>query len=116
MYEVNVVTYVGPICTDPEHGAVICDLACEQLALGKNVTLNFEGVTHIASAFLNSAIGCIFKSLPSDMVLHRLNLSGLDEIDNSLVLMVIENAVRFYSADSNGQERLSVSCSSLIND
>jgi hypothetical protein len=106
MSEITIVSTVGSICTDPEYGTVICDLVCEQLAQGEEVTLNFDGVTLVASAFLNTAVGCIFGSLSPEHVSSRLKFSGLDEIDHSLVLLVIEKAIRFYSTDSTGQERL----------
>jgi hypothetical protein len=114
MIEISVSEHVGTICTDPEDGSRLCGVLFAELSAGSSVTLNFEQVELIASAFLNSAIGCLYKSFSPDHLSVHLTWSGLDETDLAVVGLVVNNAIRFFCADADERARLSATSSHLV--
>jgi STAS-like domain of unknown function (DUF4325) len=116
MREISVVELVGPICVDPEAGTILCAVVRDSFSLGLSVKLDFTGVKALTSSFLNSAVGCLLASIPEEAVRARLSWSGLDEIDDELVSLVLRNASRFYSASPNAREALAAASSSIGED
>jgi hypothetical protein len=114
MIEISVAELFGTICTDPEDGSRLCELVFSELSAGSSVKLNFERVELVASAFLNSAIGCLYKSFSPDHLSIHLTWHGLDQTDLAVVSLVVRNAIRFFSADADERARLSATSSHLI--
>lgn len=105
----NVASICGPICVDPDDGAVLCGQVDQALASGESVTLDFAGVATLTSSFLNEAIGCLYGKFQATVLATRLSWSGLDETDESLMRLVQENAIRFFSLKEEDQDRLAAS-------
>src|SRR5262245_3805813 len=97
--DIRVIDYLGPVCVDPEDGARLSARTKEALSRGESVCLDFTGVTTLASAFLNAAVGCLYASFSEEDLSRRLSWKGLDETDESVLRFVQRNAVRFYSAN-----------------
>lgn len=107
--EIRVHEQFGPVCVDPEDGALLCDRAREVLAGGDTLCLDFTGVTTLASAFLNASVGCLYATFGEEDLARRLSWKGLDATDESVMRFVQKNAIRFYSANSEKKEMLAAS-------
>jgi hypothetical protein len=103
MAEYRVAELFGPICVDSEDGLRLCNMIREALVEGEIVTLDFIGVTTLASAFLNTAVGCLYASFGKDDLDQRLRWKGLDPTDDAVMRFVQRNAIRFYSAQAAQQ-------------
>src|SRR5437667_4379850 len=86
--EIRVVEKLGPVCVDPADGGALCGLSHEALARGESVCLDFTGVTTLASAFLNAAVGCLYASFGHEDLSRRLSWKGLDATDESIMRFV----------------------------
>ena len=96
----------GPICVSSEDGAKLSALIRESLDRPEDVTLDFTGVTTLASLFLNNAIGCLYASYDKSFLEVKLKWKGLDPADESVVKFVKRNAIRFYDAKEAQQDAL----------
>jgi STAS-like domain of unknown function (DUF4325) len=103
MTEYRVADLFGAICVDPEDGLKLCKMLQQALHQGHTVTLDFAGVTTLASAFLNTAVGCLYASFSKQELDQRLRWKGLDPTDDAVMRFVQRNAIRFYSAQSAQQ-------------
>jgi hypothetical protein len=106
MTDIRVIDRFGPICVDSEDGAKLCGWAHEALDRGETVCLDFGGVTTLASAFLNTAVGCLYAFFGKDDLDRRLLWKGLDSTDEGVMRFVQRNAIRFYSAKPSQREAL----------
>jgi hypothetical protein len=106
MVDLCVIDLFGPICVDSEDGTRLCDRAREALGRGETVCLDFTGVTTLASAFLNTAVGCLYAFFDKEDLDRRLLWRGLDATDEAVLRIVQRNAVRFYSAPKSLQQAL----------
>ncbi len=116
MIQIRVVELVGPICVDPDDGAILCLHVKDALLRGQSVTLDFAGVRALTSSFLNSAVGCLLGSIPADMIRDHLSWSGLDNEDAELVDLVLKNATRFYAATPEAREAIVAASSAAVED
>ncbi len=113
MINVRVLDVVGPVCVDPEDGAVLCLLARDVLSRGENITLDFDGVRALTSSFLNSAVGCLLATIAAETVEDKLKWAGLDAADDELLRLVLKNAGRFYAASKEARDVLA-SASNMV--
>jgi STAS-like domain of unknown function (DUF4325) len=116
MVRICVVDLVGPVCVDPEDGAVLCRHALAAMASGLSVTLDFGGVRALTSSFLNSAVGCLLASFPRETIKEKLSWSGLDAADDELVDLVLKNANRYYSATPEARAALASAANRIVED
>lgn len=114
MTEIQVIDLFGTICVDSEDGAKLCDLAHEALDRGDAVCLDFSGITTLASAFLNTAVGCLYAFFDKDDLDRRLLWKGLDPTDEGVMRFVQRNAIRFYSAKQPQREALVASSARAV--
>lgn len=103
---IRVVQLCGSVCVDPDDGAQLCEQAAAAMERGESVHLDFEGVTTLTSSFLNAAIGCLYGTFSREDLAARLTWSGLDATDDSLMRLVQENAVRFFTATESQRAQL----------
>src|SRR5438045_3080048 len=106
MMDIRVNDLFGPICVDSEDGAKLGKRVHEALDRGETVCLDFTGVTTLASAFLNPAVGCLCASFAKEELDRRLLWRGLDATDEAVLRIVQGNAIRFYSAPKPLQQAL----------
>ena len=66
----------GSICVSSEDGAKLCALIQESLDRSETVTLDFAGVTTLASLFLNNAIGCLYGSYNKNLLEEKILWTG----------------------------------------
>ena len=106
MTEIIVLDVVGPVCVDPEDGALLCQRSHTAFCNGPKVLFNFSGVQTLTSSFLNAALACMFATYSIDTIKERIGWTGLDPIDDNLMRLAFKNAVRFYSASPEQQKAI----------
>lgn len=116
MTPIRVVELIGPVCVDPEDGAVLCQQTHTALAQGACAILDFSGVRTLTSSFLNSAVSCLFANFSVDTLSQRLNWTGLDSTDEKLVHLVLKNAARYYNATPDQQAAILSASSRALED
>ncbi len=74
-------------------------------ALKKNntVELDFNGISIMITAFLNSAIGRLYETYKSDFLNHHLKLINVAPEDRGLFIKVVKRAQEYFS-DREGFE------------
>jgi hypothetical protein len=116
MASIRVVDIIGPVCVDPEDGAVLCQQTYTALERGPGIVLDFSGVRTLTSSFLNSAVSCLFASYSIDTLSQSLRWTGLDETDEKLVHLVLKNAARYYQATPDQQAAILTASSRALED
>ena len=73
----------------------------ESFERDEEVTLDFEGITLVITAFLNSAIGKLYGSYDEDKVRQLLDIQNLDQEELLLLKLVIDRAKLRFSDDES---------------
>jgi hypothetical protein len=80
----------------PDEGKVIYDMLIEAFNEGKQVILNFSGVEMMTTAFLNVAIGNLYKTYTSEQLKEMLKFEKVSEMTAFRIKKVTDNAKEFY--------------------
>lgn len=83
-----------------EEGFPIYEAISSGLARGEEVTLNFEGVKFLTTAFLNAAIGALYKDYTSEQLQTSLHLKNYTSETALRIKKVTENAKSFYEDEA----------------
>lgn len=94
---VNVVALIGETCITVEDGERIFHHIHPEILKGRDVTLDFTGVSIFASPFFNAAIGQLLRDFPAETLKSHLHFAGLTPNGNHVLTRVIENAKRYYT-------------------
>lgn len=88
--KLNVKDILGTsIAVSAKKGEVLFNEILENIKNG-DVTVDFEGITDLTTAFLNVAIGHLYNELSADYLNDHLTIINLDELDKYLLSQVIE--------------------------
>ena len=77
-------------CSSYSDGEVIYDLIAPEIVGGKDVTLSFQGVSAVPSAFINASIVRLVESTSLDNVRRHLKISDSTRQINELILSRFE--------------------------
>lgn len=80
-----------------EDGRSVNNRIYPELKAGREVDLDFSGVSVFASPFFNTAIGQLLRDMSSDELNRLLKVSGLSAVGMNIMRQVITNAKRYYS-------------------
>ncbi len=78
-------------------GQKVFDNISEALKNNEIVVLDFSGISLIISAFMNAAIGQLYRDYDSNFLNNKLKIEGLSPDDLTLLKRVNERAKIFYS-------------------
>lgn len=78
------------IAVSASKGELLLKELSEAIESSTNVELDFKGITDLTTAFLNVAIGHLYKKFSSEELNEKLRISNLDSIDLYLVKQVID--------------------------
>lgn len=95
--EIVIKEHIGDRATDMKQGDQICSLIEEAFANNQNVILNFADMTTILSAFLNTAVGSLYKSFTSEYLNAHLKVANLCDDDLFILKRVTRRAKEFYA-------------------
>ena len=93
----KIVDIIGETCITVEDGERIFKLVHPELSQGREVTLDFTGVSIFASPFFNAAIGQLLRDMPAEFLKSHLHFEELTPHGNHVLIRVIENAKRYYT-------------------
>ena len=88
----------GPLCVSAEDGHRVHDKIVPLLRDGQKVTLSFEQVETLISAFLNAAVGQLYGEFPEDRIRELLSVRDMDEDDMAILKRVVENAKAYFKS------------------
>lgn len=77
-------------CSTYSDGEVIYDLIAQEIVGGNDVTLSFQGVSAVPSAFINASIVRLVESTSLDNVRRHLKISDSTRQINELILSRFE--------------------------
>lgn len=93
--EIVIKDHIGDRATDMKQGEQICSLIAEAFSKGQDVTLNFADMTTILSAFLNTAVGNLYKSFTSSYLNAHLKVVNICDGDLFLLKCVTRMAKEY---------------------
>jgi len=68
-FKINIFNVINsPFCISPEDGQKIYGLIVNALKDGKDIQLSFLNITMVITAFLNEAIGVLYKDFPQETI------------------------------------------------
>lgn len=88
----------GPLCVSAEDGQRVHDKIVPLLRDGQKVTLSFEQVETLISAFLNAGVGQLYGEFPEDRIRELLSVRDMDEDDMAILKRVVENAKAYFKS------------------
>lgn len=103
--KINVINVVGDsFCVEAEDGQKVFDLIIKAFKEEKKVILSFLNVEMLTTAFLNTAIGQLYKDFSEEFIkenisVHDLNQSGL------VSLKRVVDTAKLYYKDGNALEQ-----------
>lgn len=90
----------------PDEGELIFKKLYECFSEGSKVVLDFSGVEMMTTAFLNVAIGNLYKSYSSEQIKELLELKGLTAISARQIKKVTDTAKLFYRDEDKFNEEV----------
>jgi len=86
-----------------DDGDVVYNNILAELTKKRTISLDFDGITLMTTAFLNSAIGQLYSRYTSDELNETLKLKNVAEEDRVMFKKVIDRAKQ-YQANKKGFE------------
>lgn len=80
-----------------EEGQPIYEKIVKSLSSGKEVTLDFDGVKFLTTAFLNVMIGTLYRDYTSEQLQAKLHIINANDETMARIKRVTDNAKSFYS-------------------
>lgn len=84
------------ICVEADDGLKVYQVLKEFLTKNKPVVLSFLNVEMLTSAFLNTAIGLLYKDFSEETIKKTITLEDLQPTDAQLLKRVVEVAKLYY--------------------
>lgn len=97
-FHINVFNIVGnAVCVEADDGEKVFTQISGALKAGKKILVSFQNVEILTSAFLNTAIGQIYRDFTEAQIKESLKVIQMDSSDIVLLKRVIETAKLYYS-------------------
>ena len=94
---INVFNIVGnSLCVESDDGEKVFIQVSAALKSGKIVVLSFQNVEMLTSAFLNTAIGQLYRDFSESEIKESLTVIQLEGADRILLKRVVDTAKLFY--------------------
>lgn len=85
------------VCVEAEDGLKVSSIVRDFIQNKRKIELSFLNVTIITSAFLNTAIGVLYKDFSESEIKQCLSVKDMDSTDAFLLKRVVDTAKIFYS-------------------
>ena len=96
-HTVSVLEIVGdPICVAQDDGQRVFEVLRDALDDGREVSLSFEGVQSLTTAFLNAAVGQLLRHFEAEFLKIHLKARDLNAEQLELLREVIERAKLYF--------------------
>jgi Icc-related predicted phosphoesterase len=94
---INVFNIVGnSLCVEADDGQKVFTAAKKVLSEGKKIVLSFQNVKMITTAFLNTAVGQLYRDFPEELIKQSLSVSDMSDDDKVQLKRVTATAKIFY--------------------
>lgn len=87
----------GGLCVASEDGQKVHDKIIPLLRENRKVTLSFDGVDTLISAFLNAAVGQLYGEFTEEKIRELLTVRDMSPDDIGILKRVVENAKRYFA-------------------
>src|ERR1019366_6506458 len=95
---VRVFDVIGsPLGVSSDDGQKVHDKIAPLLREGRRVSLSFDRIETIISAFLNAAIGQLYGELPEEKIRELFNVRDMAQEDLALLKRVVDNAKLYFA-------------------
>jgi len=86
----------GSFCVESNDGDLVFNAIKKTLDADQTVEVSFQNVNMLTSAFLNTAIGKLYREFSEEKIRALVKVSGLQNADVTLLRRVIETAKLYY--------------------
>lgn len=102
---INIVNTVGDVyCVEAEDGQKVFELIQKALKSHHKVVLSFLNVEMLTTAFLNTAVGQLYKEFSEDFIKENLRVSDISDSGKVALKRVVDTAKRYYK-DPNALQK-----------
>ena len=94
---INIVNTIGDVYgVEAEDGQKVFLRIVEAFKDGKKVTLSFQNIKILTTAFLNTTVGQLYKDHTEEFIRENLNVSDISESGKVSLKRVVDTAKLFY--------------------
>lgn len=94
---ISIVNTIGDVYgVEAEDGQKVFDLIVKAFEENKRVTLSFRNIEMLTTAFLNTAVGQLYKDLSEEDIRERLSVSDISDSGKIALKRVVETAKLYY--------------------
>ena len=94
---INIVNIVGDtFCVEAEDGQKVFDLIKKALSEKRKVTLSFLNVEMLTTAFLNTAVGQLYRDFSEELIKESLQVENLSDSGKVSLKRVVDTAKLYY--------------------
>ncbi len=94
---INIVNTIGDIYgVEAEDGQKVFELIVKAFGDQKKVILSFQNIEMLTTAFLNTAVGQLYKDFKDDFIRNNLKVSEISESGKVALKRVVETAKLYY--------------------
>jgi len=102
---INIVNAVGDsFCVDAEDGQKVFELIKKVLSEKRKITLSFLNVEMLTTAFLNTAIGQLYRDFPEELIKENLKVENMNQSGLVSLKRVVDTAKLYYK-DPDAMQR-----------
>ncbi|MDP4266300.1 MAG: STAS-like domain-containing protein [Bacteroidota bacterium] len=102
---INIVNVIGTrLCTEPEDGQKVFELIKKALQEKHKVEISFMNVEILTTAFLNAAIGQLYKDFKEEEIRKYIAVENLSPSGEASLRRVV-NTAKLYYRDPGAMER-----------
>lgn len=95
---INIVNTIGDVYgVEAEDGQKVFELISKAFNDKKKVILSFQNIEMLTTAFLNTAVGLLYKDLTEVFIKENLSVSDISESGKVALKRVVDTAKLFYS-------------------
>lgn len=104
---INIFNLVGnSFCVNSDDGNKVFYYIKQALEDKKKINLDFVNVSLLTSAFLNSAIGQLYRDFKDDSIKNLLQITNLSNEDKELLKRVVSTAKLFFQEPNRMQKSI----------
>lgn len=102
---INIVNTVGnTFCVEAEDGQKVFELLKKVFLENRKVTLSFINVEMLTTAFLNTAIGQLYRDFPEELIKENLKVENISQSGIVSLKRVVDTAKLYYK-DPDAMQR-----------
>ena len=95
---INIVNTIGDVYgVEAEDGQKVFELIVKAFNDKKKITLSFQNIEMLTTAFLNTAVGQLYKDYSEGFIKENLSVSNISESGKVALKRVVDTAKLFYN-------------------